>query len=148
MPPSWRASWPSLTLTTKRAPISAAGKASAQHSSGARPPTISNSKAERWQRFCASSPLTDGANPLQALGDYSRFVAERLGQLDLTRSTVAVWSDSPYTGIAEGQGLFANGLRLRLRAEVDFEAGRIGSYGYEVYRGDERWYWQYLRQNP
>ncbi len=80
-------------------------------------------------------------NPLKALGDYSRLVAELLGQLDLTQSTVAVWSDSPYTGIAEGEVLFANGLRPRMREEVDFEAGLIVSYGSEVHRGDERLYW-------
>ena len=34
-----------------------------------------------------------------------------------------------------------NGLRLRMREEVDFDAGIIISYGYEVYRGEERLYW-------
>jgi hypothetical protein len=36
---------------------------------------------------------------------------------------------------------FVNGLRLRMREEVDFDAGIIISYGYEVYRGEERLYW-------
>lgn len=80
-------------------------------------------------------------NPLKALSDYSRFVAESFGQPYVKRSTVAVWSDSPYTGIAEGEAIFTNGLRLRLREEVDFAAGLIISYGYEVYRGEERLYW-------
>ncbi len=57
------------------------------------------------------------------------------------RSTVAVWSDSPYTGTAEGEVSFSNGYRLRMREELDFEAGLITSYGYEVYRGEERLYW-------
>ncbi|MGH9362214.1 MAG: toxin-antitoxin system TumE family protein [Thermoanaerobaculia bacterium] len=56
-------------------------------------------------------------------------------------STVAAWSDSPYTGIAEGEVVFASGLRLRIREELDFAAGLIASYGYEVYRADERLYW-------
>jgi len=30
---------------------------------------------------------------------------------------------------------------LRIREELDFEAGIIASYGYEVYRGDERLFW-------
>ena len=81
------------------------------------------------------------ANPLQSLGDYSRFVAELLGQPDVESSTVAVWSDSPYTSVAEGEVFFANGLRLRMREEVDLDAGLIMSYGYEVYRGEERLYW-------
>lgn len=81
------------------------------------------------------------ANPLSSLNEYSRFVAETLGQPNVKSTTVAAWSDSPYTGIAEGEVLFANGLRLRMREEMDFSAGLIISYGYEVYRGDERLYW-------
>ena len=79
--------------------------------------------------------------PLKSLQAYSRFVAESLDQANVTRSTVVVWSDSPYTGLAEGEVFFANGLRLRMREEVDFDAGLIISYGYEVYRGEERLYW-------
>ncbi len=78
---------------------------------------------------------------LKSLGSYSRFVAELLGQTNVQSSTLAVWSDSPYTGIAEGEVLLVNGLRLRLREEIDFEAGLIVSYGYEVHRGAERLYW-------
>lgn len=81
------------------------------------------------------------ANPLKSLNDYSRFVTELLNSPDVKNSTVSVWSDSPYTGIAEGEVLFTNGLRLRMREEMDFEAGIITSYGYEVYRGEERLYW-------
>ena len=29
----------------------------------------------------------------------------------------------------------------RMREEIDFDAGIITSYGYEVYRGEERLYW-------
>jgi len=80
-------------------------------------------------------------NPLKSLSDNSRFVAESFGQPNVKRCTVAVWSDSSYTGIAEGEVIFTNGLRLRLREEVDFDAGLIISYGYEVYRGEDRLYW-------
>jgi hypothetical protein len=75
-------------------------------------------------------------SPLKSLADYSRFVAELL-----ERSTVAVWSTSPYTGVGEGEVFFGQGVRLRLREELDFEAGLITSYGYEVYQGQERLYW-------
>jgi len=78
---------------------------------------------------------------LTSLAEYSRFVAELLSRPNVTRSTVAVWSDSPCTGIAEGEVFFARGLRLRLREELDFEAGLITAYGYEVYRGEERMFW-------
>ena len=36
---------------------------------------------------------------------------------------------------------FSNGIRLRLREELDFDAGLITSFGYEVYRREERLYW-------
>jgi hypothetical protein len=54
---------------------------------------------------------------------------------------VRVWSDSPYTGIAEGELFCIGGVRLRLREELDFEAGLITGYGYEFYRGEERLCW-------
>jgi hypothetical protein len=78
---------------------------------------------------------------LQSLTNYSQFMTNLLDCPDVIRSTVAVWSDSRYTGIAEGEVFFRNGIRLRLREEVDFDAGLITSYGYEVYRGAERLYW-------
>lgn len=83
--------------------------------------------------------MTD--NPLKSLTDYSHFMAELLDRSSVERSTVAVWSDSPYTGTAEGEVIFSNGIRLRMREELDFDAGLITSYGYEVYRGEERLYW-------
>ena len=36
---------------------------------------------------------------------------------------------------------FTHGLRLRMREELDFEAGLITSYGYEVYRDADRLFW-------
>jgi hypothetical protein len=80
-------------------------------------------------------------NPLQSLANYSRFVAEMLNRPTVVRSTVAVWPASPYTGMVEGEVVFMHGLHLRMREELDFAAGLITSYGYEVDRGDERLYW-------
>jgi hypothetical protein len=80
-------------------------------------------------------------NPLASLAGYSRFVAELLNRPTVTRSTVIVWSDSPFTGVAEGEVFFSNGIRLRMREELDFDAALIASYGYEVYRGAERLFW-------
>lgn len=83
--------------------------------------------------------MTD--NSLKSLANYSRFVAEFLHRPAVERSTVAVWSDSRYTGVAEGEVFFSNGIRLRLREELDFDAGLITSYGYEIYRGAARLCW-------
>jgi hypothetical protein len=80
-------------------------------------------------------------SPLDSLANYCRFVAEGLNRSTVIRSTVSIWSDSPCTGIAEGEVFFTHGLRLRMREELDFDAGLITSYGYEVYQGNERLFW-------
>jgi hypothetical protein len=36
---------------------------------------------------------------------------------------------------------FIGGFRLRVREELDFNAGLITAYGYEIYRGDQRLCW-------
>lgn len=79
--------------------------------------------------------------PLSSLDRYSQFVAEQLNQPEIMRSTVSVWSVSPYTGIAEGEVFFTNGIWLRLREELDFHDQLITSYGYEVYRDQEKLFW-------
>ncbi len=81
------------------------------------------------------------AHPLQSLTVYSGFIAELLNRPTVRHSTVTAWSASPYTGVVEGEVFFAQGFRLRLREEVDFDAHLISSYGYEVYRDEERLYW-------
>ena len=87
-------------------------------------------------------------NPLASLADYSRFVAELLNRATVTRSTVIVWSDSPFTGVAEGEVWFSHGIRLRMREEVDFDAALIAAYGYEVYRGGEKVCWYGEWEHP
>ncbi len=81
------------------------------------------------------------SQPLNSLAEYSRFVAALIDRPDIERSTVAVWSESPYTGVAEGEIFFKHGLRLRIREELDFDAALITAYGYEAYQGEERLYW-------
>lgn len=78
---------------------------------------------------------------LRSLAAYARYVAAIGSRPSVQLSTLAVWSDSPYTGVAEGEVHMAKGFRLRVRGELDFEAGLITSYGYEVYRGEKRLYW-------
>ena len=68
-------------------------------------------------------------------------MAELLNRPTVTRSTVIAWSDSPFTGVAEGEVWFSKGIRLRMREELDFDAALIAAYGYEVYRGAERLFW-------
>lgn len=80
-------------------------------------------------------------NPLKSLRDYSQFVSTMLDKPYVKHSTVVVWSDSPFSGTAEGEILFSGNFRLRMREELDFEDSLITSYGYEVYKGDERLFW-------
>ena len=80
-------------------------------------------------------------NPLKSLTSYSHYVTEMLHRPGVDRSTVVVWSESRYTGVAEGEVFFSNGIRFRMREELDFDAGLITAYGYEVYQGTERLYW-------
>lgn len=79
--------------------------------------------------------------PLKSLSEYSRFVSQILSHSDVERSTVVVWSNSPYTGTAEGEVWFKGNVRLRMREELDFDSELITSYGYEIYRGGEKLYW-------
>ncbi|HEX5080511.1 MAG TPA: DUF6516 family protein [Blastocatellia bacterium] len=81
------------------------------------------------------------SNPLKSLSDYSHFVAELIDRTTVKHSTLFVWPESPYTGVADGEFFFDHGFRLRVREELDFDAAMITSYGYEVYRDDERIYW-------
>jgi hypothetical protein len=78
---------------------------------------------------------------LRSLAAYARYVAAICARPTVQHSTLVVWSDSPYTGVAEGEIYLTKGFRLRIREELDFEAGLITSYGYEAYRGEERLYW-------
>lgn len=81
------------------------------------------------------------SNPLKSLADYSRLLAELANRPTVVRSTLAVWSVGPQLGLAEGEVAFINDLRLRAQQRLDFEAGLIIGYGYEVDRGGERLYW-------
>lgn len=81
------------------------------------------------------------SHPLHSLTAYSRFVAELLARPTVERSTVSVWSVSPYSGIAEGEVWFRHGFRLRIREEIDFDESLITAYGYEAYQGQEKIYW-------
>ncbi|MBI4789020.1 MAG: hypothetical protein HY782_18465 [Chloroflexi bacterium] len=56
-------------------------------------------------------------------------------------STLTLWSIGPQRAVVSGEVSFQYGIRLRAREVVDLENGRIESYGYEVYRGQEKLYW-------
>ncbi|MCP5097970.1 MAG: hypothetical protein GY943_20675 [Chloroflexi bacterium] len=80
-------------------------------------------------------------NPLGSVANYSQFLAQLLNRPGIVRSTITVWSVSPYTGIAEGELFFVTGFRLRMREELDFDEQLITAYGYEAYQETEKLYW-------
>ena len=85
------------------------------------------------------------AEPLTSLASYTKFLADLLNRPGVTRSTVSIWSVSPFTGVAEGEIFFSGGFRLRIREELDFDdeliTSLITSYGYEAYQEAEKLYW-------
>lgn len=81
------------------------------------------------------------ANLLSSVATYSQFMAGLFDRPTIERSTITVWPVSPYTGIVEGELFFADGVRLRMREELDFDEQLITSYGYEVYQHGEKLYW-------
>jgi len=74
----------------------------------------------------------DNHNPLHSLADYSEFIITTLDRPTVRRSTLVAWSTSSYTGVAEGEVLFEEGLKLRVLEELDFDAALITGYSYEV----------------
>ena len=80
-------------------------------------------------------------NPLGSVANYSQFLATLLDRPHVTHSTITVWPVSSYTGIVEGEILFVDGFRLRIREEIDFDEQLITAYGYEAYQKAKKLYW-------
>jgi hypothetical protein len=101
-----------------------------------------SSRNADWPRPCACNPLTED----------ERTRAEVLGGMQPVRSRnpVTAQRDALHSGGLVGQsldryfgrrGVFQSRHSVAASEEVDFEAGLITAYGYEVYRGDERLFW-------
>ncbi len=88
------------------------------------------------------------ASPLSSLNAYSEFVANLLNRTSVQQSGITVWPVSRYTGKAEGRAFFSNGCQLRMLEILDFDAKLIVSYGYEVLRDEERFYWYDDTEHP
>ena len=80
-------------------------------------------------------------HPLSSVASYSQFLADLFERPSIIRSTITVWPLSRYTGVTEGELFFADGFRLRMREDLDFDEQLIASYGYEVYKHGEKLYW-------
>ena len=60
---------------------------------------------------------------------------------EIARSTLRLRSAGAPTVIVDGELTFTNGIRLRVIEAVDFKVGRIQSYAYTVWRGDDKLGW-------
>ena len=56
-------------------------------------------------------------------------------------STIRFYTTSAATGVVAGTIFFHNDYELRVSELVDFAAGDILDYGYEVWRGSEKLWW-------
>ncbi len=67
---------------------------------------------------------------------------------EIASSTLRFYSTSSLTAVVEGELLFHNGLKLRVLEVLDFKAGKIQSYSYAVYRGNEKIRWYHPQPHP
>jgi hypothetical protein len=63
-------------------------------------------------------------------------------------STLRFFTTSATTGLIEGSVFFHSGHELRVSELVDFAAGDILDYGYEVWKGDDKLYWYDPQPHP
>jgi hypothetical protein len=63
-------------------------------------------------------------------------------------STLRFFTTSATAGVLEGSIFFHSGHELRVSELIDFAAGDILDYGYEVWLGDEKLYWYDSQPHP
>lgn len=89
-------------------------------------------------------------NPYQFLAEYERFVYTLpAAYLSISRSSLTVIRRGAKTALLTGE-LDVAGYRLVVREKLSFadNSFRIFSYGYEVWRGDEKLYWYDSQAHP
>jgi len=65
--------------------------------------------------------------------DFSKLIVKRMGT---------------HFAFVEGEIYFKRGFRLKAFEAVDFDLGRIESYGYEIYQENEKLYWYDSHPHP
>ena len=89
-------------------------------------------------------------NPLQSLAEYERFIYTLQQRFPtILRSTLVVIRRSDLAARLHGE-LEIGPYRLVVREKLLFltQPGRITSYGYEIWRGDEKVYWYDSQPHP
>ena len=89
-------------------------------------------------------------NPLQSLREYEKYIYTLSQKYPaIQRSTLTLARRSSDTGRLTGE-LDIGEYRLVVREKLSFdgEIGPIQSYGYEVWRGNEKQYWYDSQEHP
>ena len=89
-------------------------------------------------------------NPLQSLAEYEHFIYTLQQRFPtILRSTLVVIRRSDLAARLHGE-LEIGPYRLVVREKLLFltQPGRITSYGYEIWRGDEKVYWYDSQPHP
>lgn len=86
---------------------------------------------------------------IPSLEEYQAFIYTLTASLSLIESSTLVirWVDEDTRWVI-GEVFFAHDVRLHVSEVIDFSRRAIVSYGYEVYRGDERLYWYDSQPHP
>jgi len=86
---------------------------------------------------------------MPSLEEYQTFIYTLVASFPLVESSTLVirWVDEDTRWII-GQVFFAHDIRLHVSEVINFSRRAIVSYGYEVYRGDERLYWYDSQPHP
>lgn len=86
---------------------------------------------------------------LQNIEAYEHFIhsiAENYSEIDVSK--LIVKRKGIHFALVEGEIYFKRGYRLKVFEAVDFDLGRIESYGYEIYRDDEKLYYYDSHPHP
>ncbi len=86
---------------------------------------------------------------MPSLEEYQTFIYTLAASFPLVESSTLVirWVDED-TRWVTGEVFFAHDIRLHVSEVINFGRKAIVSYGYEVYRGDERLYWYDSQPHP
>ncbi|MFQ5435881.1 MAG: DUF6516 family protein [Anaerolineae bacterium] len=90
-------------------------------------------------------------NPFRSLRDYEEFIYTLSQQFSqVVSSTLVIYRRGARLGVTGGELLFANGRRLvvKERLQQQDQGVILVSYGYEVWRGEEKLYWYDSQPHP
>jgi len=86
---------------------------------------------------------------LNNIEEYEHFIysiADHYPQIEFSK--LVLKSMGAHFAFVEGEVYFIKHYRLRVFEAIDFDLGRIESYGYEIYQGKDKLYWYDSHPHP